>query len=1142
MMMNDIDLYRPTNEFNTTLGESYYDGLSQVVIEDIKSAIDEIVFIQRLISPSMPSVGDLDKDELGRIIVDVTNPHKLENMEFFTKAADHFRKYGCYTLLAPNKHPKSPYYTFWREEKSRIRNGLIREDGEWISGELYWYWNYAPILKTRRINANMKRAERIVDFPDVWLGDYLFFHYKDQARNLGQHVELMKVRGVGASFKMGALGPRNALFYKKSKTFYVASDMQYLTKDGIITKAWDYLDFLAEHTPFPRLRVIDRQLEKRIGYKDPRTGAEKGMKSDVIGLSTKDDPDKIRGKRGDINFEEYGAYPHIKKAWAISRASVEDGENVFGQISGLGCVCAGTKVYVDNGEVKNIEDVTSSDKIVGYDRLTGKAVLQPISYMQPPANKECVRIHTPFRTLECSIDHPILVRRGSEQSINQSYGKPKVYNIKGRIYEYPRKKRSVHYHDEWVNAGDLTSGDVILVCDNVDIWGTKQLFDPRLVGMLIGDGSYGMRAHYDKMEFKTPSFSNCDPELINYVLSNYDSCIEKSNKTKDGKDYCEIRIRGIIGKLKEVGIAGQSKSGKRLPVNFDLLTKNDAALLLAGLFDTDGTVIIGDDNYGPRIAITQSSEEIIVQIKQLLEKFGINSIVRRVEPRISPDRKDKNPYYTLTISNKHSILKFRQNIPLMIGYKIENLNKIINSLGEAHQQDYKNIPGVYGEKISKIDNIGQRAIYNLTADGTNTYLANGIITHNTGGSIGADFEGAEDMFYHPGSYNILGVPNVYDRNSTGQSECGLFWGAYLNRSNCYDKNGMPDVTKALRELFVELDRIRKTSSDPKAITQRRAEYPITPTDSMMKIDGTIFPVADLRDHLESIKINQDEFTGAHYVGDLVINKDATISWRLNGEAKPIRDFPLKDNKHEGAIEIFEMPFMINGEAQRNRYICGVDGYDDDASDTVSLGSIFVLDLFTDRIVAEYTGRPKYANDFFEICRRLGLFYNAQINYENDKKGMLGYFDRKNSTYLLSETLQSLKDAEMVRGNLYGNKKYGTNSGRFINARGRQLLRDWMMTPAHGDDAKLNLHKIRSIGLLLEAIKWNPNGNYDRISALGMLMLLREDRQKYLDARMSGGSIVTGTGLQFDRYFIKNSGGTLSHRREAWPDQIPGESL
>ena len=734
--MND-PIYRPVNEYNSPLDDAFYLDLNGDIVENIKAAIDEVVFIQRLISPNMPTVEERPKYDDGRVIVDVTVPHRLKNMSYFTTAADHFRKHGCYTTLPPNKHPKSAYYLFWTEEKRRIKHGLVRPDGEWIPGELYWYWNYAPILKTKRLNKNSKRSERIVDFPDVWLGDYLFFHYKDQAMNLGQHVELMKVRGIGASFKMASLGPRNALFYKKSKTFYVASDMQYLTKDGIITKAWDYLDFLAEHTPFPRLKVIDRQLEKRIGYKDPRTGAERGMKSDIIGLSTKDDPDKVRGKRGHIIFEEYGAYPHIKKAWAISRASVEDGDNVFGCLSGLG----------------------------------------------------------------------------------------------------------------------------------------------------------------------------------------------------------------------------------------------------------------------------------------------------------------------------------------------------------------------------------------------------------TGGSIGADFEGAEDMFYHPGSYNILGVPNVYDRNSNGQSECGMFWGAYLNRSNCYDDNGMPNVTKALKELFIELDRIRKTSSDPRAMTQRRAEYPITPTDSMMKIDGTIFPVADLRDHLESIKIREDEFLGAHYIGDLIVDKDAKIAWRANGFAKPIREFPLKDNKHEGAIEIFERPFLINGEPQRNRYILGVDGYDDDTSDTVSLGSCFVLDLFTDRIVAEYTGRPKFANDFFEICRRMALYYNGVINYENDKKGMYGYFDRKNCTYLLSTTLQSLKDSEMVRGGLYGNKSFGTNSGRFINARGRQLFRDYLLTPAHGDPERTNLHKLRSIGLILEAIKWNPNGNYDRISAIGMLMLLREDRQKYLESYVNGSLHISGSGLQFDKYFITNSRGTLSYRSE-----------
>lgn len=734
-----IETFRKTNKYNTPLDEKFYSDINKDIQEEINAAIDEIIFIKRLIDPSIATLETLQRDELGRVIVDVASPHILSNMTYFTQSAEHYRKHGCYTLLPPNKHPKSAYYQFWHEEKRRIRDGLIREDGEWIPGSLYWYWNYNPIMKTKRLNANSKRSERVHDFGDIWLGDYLFWHYIEQAKELGQHAELLKVRGIGNSFKMGGIGPRNALFYSKSKTFYVASDMQYLTKDGVITKAWDYLDFLGQNTPFPRLRLMDTQLEKRIGYKDIRTGTEKGMKTIIMGISTKDDPDKIRGKRGDIIFEEYGAYPHIKKAWALSRASVEDGDNVF-------------------------------------------------------------------------------------------------------------------------------------------------------------------------------------------------------------------------------------------------------ATLIAG---------------------------------------------------------------------------------------------------------------------------------------------------GTGGTIGADFEGAEDMFYYPASYNILPLPNVYDRNTNGSGECGFFWGAYLNRANCYDENGMPDVTKALKDLFIELDRIRKSSSDPMALTQRKAEYPVTPQDSMMRIDGTIFPVADIREYLERIMPSLEEFVGPHYIGDLVFNKEGKVDWRVGSFAKPIREFPLKDNKHEGAIEIFERPFIVNGSAQRGRYVAGIDPFDDDSSNTVSLGSILILDLFTDRIVAEYTGRPKFANDFYEICRRMLIYYNAIGNYENDKKGLFQYFDRKNCLYLLSDTLQSLKDVEMVKGGLHGNKIKGTNSGRFINARGRRLSADWMLSNAYGEntDGKtiLNLHKIRSIGLLLEAMKYNQNGNFDRISALGMLMLIREDRQKFIENIMNS-ETQTSIGLQFDDYFIRNSKGHLSYKR------------
>lgn len=107
----------------------------------------------------------------------------------------------------------------------------------------------------------------------------------------------------------------------------------------------------------------------------------------------------------------------------------------------------------------------------------------------------------------------------------------------------------------------------------------------------------------------------------------------------------------------------------------------------------------------------------------------------------------------------------------------------------------------------------------------------------------------------------------------------------------------------------------------------------------------------------------------------------------------IRDFPHKNNKIEGAIELFELPKIdrATGNPYDDRYIAGADPYDNDEADTMSLGSIFILDSWTDKIVAEYTGRPMLAEDYFEICRKLCLFYNARLNYENNKKGLFGYF-------------------------------------------------------------------------------------------------------------------------------------------------------
>jgi hypothetical protein len=169
---------------------------------------------------------------------------------------------------------------------------------------------------------------------------------------------------------------------------------------------------------------------------------------------------------------------------------------------------------------------------------------------------------------------------------------------------------------------------------------------------------------------------------------------------------------------------------------------------------------------------------------------------------------------------------------------------------------------------------------------------------------------------------------------------------------------------------------------------------------------------------------------------------------------------------------------------------------------MSLSSTFVLDLWTDKLVAEYTGRQDYADENYEICRKLCLFYNGKVNYENNKKGLFAYFSRMNCTYLMTDTLNFLKDKQMIKVQGYGNSAKGTVATAAINTYALELIRRWLLIPTtvirniDGKEQEVsipNLFNIQSRALLQELIGYNSEGNFDRVSSLGMLMLLREDK-------------------------------------------------
>ncbi len=743
--MDEINNLYKMNSYQTPLTEDIKNSVPREVWLELIDFLSSVEFIKRLVATE--DIRGYAKDRPretkfyndGRVDVDLTNPHILEDMDYFRERALFYEKHGKYTHLTPNPNPKSEYGLFWKEELRRWKYGLVRpSDGEWIPGQLYFYWNYSPIwlvevVKTENTGRKQK-GERVRKFPKPWLGDYLFYHYMQQARDGGTHGKLLKTRGVGFSFKMGAISPCNMFVYPGSgnPNFHLASEKTFLAGDkGIWGKVVDTLDWIAESTPLPRMRTVDRAgstLEIQLGFKD-EYGVRKGLLSSVHGISLKDNPDKARGIRGPlIHYEEDGLFPNLEKAWNVNLKAVEDGDVGFG-------------------------------------------------------------------------------------------------------------------------------------------------------------------------------------------------------------------------------------------------------FMLAG---------------------------------------------------------------------------------------------------------------------------------------------------GTGGVEGGSFEGSEKLFYNPSAYEIYGVKNVFDKNSNGDTLCGFFWGGYLNRNGCYDEEcGEPDVIKALIQILTNRYKIKYNSQDPNAITQKKAEEPITPQEAIMRTEGTVFPVSDLKDYLESIMVRKEAFLAEHYVGELVRSGDGKLKWRLNNDKFPLRSYDKDTANREGCLEIFEMPSTnADGEIANGRYIAGIDPIDADSG--TSLFSIQVMDLFTDRIVAEFSGRPRLAEEAYEISLRLLEFYNAVANYEKNLKGLFSYFDKKNALFRLCDTPQILKDMQMTKDMGYGNTSKGTMANAEVNKWGRKLQADWMNTSVEDEEnpGKLKLHTLRGLAYIEECIKWNSDGNFDRVSASGMLFILREDRYKRTQSAIANKDKQIET-LANDKFFNRN---------------------
>lgn len=344
--LEEIDILKPiieTNEFQTPITRELLEEYPDEVQDQFLDFVNTVPLIKWMIG-ERPRAKDLPRDSDGKIIVDITHPHILEDMDYFRPAILFFKENGCYSTLRPNSNPNSEWGKWFNEEVRRCREGYVREsDGEWITGRMYWYLNYSPIM-IAEVSKQTGIVHRREGFPEMWEGIYYRYHYQDQARKASRHCMELARRGCSKSFCIASDMSHNLILGEDSEstkrvtTVLTAYTKQYLgQEDGTFSKFTPMIDFVAANTEFPRLMLTRRANDMLwiMGYKNSN-GNAMGSLNSVMGLSVKDDEGKIRGKRGFIYFEEMGNFPNFKEVWNNVRDSVKSGRKYFALLSAVG--------------------------------------------------------------------------------------------------------------------------------------------------------------------------------------------------------------------------------------------------------------------------------------------------------------------------------------------------------------------------------------------------------------------------------------------------------------------------------------------------------------------------------------------------------------------------------------------------------------------------------------------------------------------------------------------------------------------------------------------------------------------------------------------------------------------------------------
>ena len=1077
-MEESQDVVIKTNKYQTPITKELLSSLEDEVREQFLDAVNNIQFIKNLISPNRPYHKDLPRDERGRAIVDITNPPIMVDSDYFRKPALHYMKEKCYTFLKPNSNPNSEFRKFWDREKSRCWNGYLRpEDGAWISGYEYWFLNYTPML-VNFIEDGKKKAIRKESFPFFFEGIDWRFKYLYDSRELGHHAIELAKRGCGKSVTLASIMSHNLILGESEEshnrviTVLTAYQKEYLSdsKDGTLSKFKPAINFSFINTPFPRLLLKNspNEMAWQMGYKD-EYGIERGTLNLVLGVSAKDDADKLRGKRGWILYEEMGTFANLLSLYDVTRRSVEDGDYTF--------ACQ----YLV-GTANDSESDFASAKTLLYNTNGYNITTLPNVYDKPKQGKSTFGFF-----------FPAYVNRAG------CYNKDGVSDVVKALIEIFNARYKAKYGADPKSVLRVIAEDPITPAEA--IIKVKATFFP-------------VQALNERL-----SQLDADPRAYDDVYIGRLSIDKSGNVKFTPTDDKPIRNYGVandtLGALEIYTMPEKNKDGSitqgRYIIGSDPVDNDQAessSLFSTFVLDTWTDKLVAE--YTGRQPFADDNFEIV----RLLCLFYNAKCLYEAHP------------YSQVVHTPDGVKLWKD---IKIGDSLFSPTKgivTVTNIPVNSKMDIYKVTLVDGRIIEASDNhiwsVYKGTSKTLTEITTIDMLNSGVKTKwNQSKFFIPEHNGVEYKTANlPIDPYVMGL--ILSEGSIRRNHCfrnGVHISSSYDDMKFYD-SAIPYVVKHIGNIGLAGHVYINNCKDC------MIKYKLYGTNSHTKFIPNDYLYSDRNQRLELLKGLMDGDGHATKNGASIF---ITCSEKLaNGILSLSRSLGIKswlENIKNGvyriciasSYSIFKLPRKVNNQHIYKPYTKG------------SKASAILNKTAIKSIEYSHVEMGKCVT--VDSNDGLYLIGDYVTTHNCNKKGQFAYFQRLNCTHLLAETPEYLRDKQLVKYSAFGSNAYGVNASAGINEYGFRLIRDWLLKPCtvinkeNGNEVEVqvpNLAFLKNRALIEELVSFNMEMNFDRVHALKMVMLYREEKLiLYQGDPRKGKEVNDANYLGNDKFFSDN---------------------